>query len=141
MDDLPIGDRFVIPANELIERFETSGGPGGQHANRSATRVVLSFDVAASETVDPDAKRRIVEKLGPRLRDGVVTVDAGESRSQWRNRQAARRRLRELLEEALRPEPPPRRPTRPGAAARRRRLEEKRARGEVKRLRRRPDIE
>lgn len=141
MDDLAIGDRFVIPASELVERFETSGGPGGQHANRSATRVVLSFDFTASEAFDADTRRLLKERLPDRFRAGVVSVDASESRSQWRNRQAARRRLRSLLEEALRPPPPARRKTRPSKAARRRRLEEKRARGAVKRLRRRPEVE
>ena len=139
MDDLRIADRFVIPASELVERFDTSGGPGGQHANRSATRVILAFDLDATEVFTPDLKRTMAKHLASRLRDGVVSVEVDESRSQWRNRQVARRRLRLLLEEALRPPPPPRRRTRPSASARRRRLEEKRARGDVKRLRKPPE--
>lgn len=139
-DDLAVADDLVIPAGELVWRFSTSGGPGGQHANRSATRVELQFDLGASPSVDDTARRRMLGRLGPRARDGVVTVVVDESRSQWRNRQLARRRLRELVEEALRPETK-RRPTRPSRAARRRRLEEKRRRSITKRLRGRPDIE
>lgn len=132
MDELRVG-RFSIPESELAESFTTSGGPGGQHANRSNTAVELRFDVAATEAIPQPERSRIVTRLGP-----VVTVVAGESRSQWRNRQMARRRLAERLEEAMRP-PTKRRPTRPTQAARRQRLENKRKQSEKKRLRRRPD--
>lgn len=132
MDDLEVG-RFTIPGAELEETFTTSGGPGGQHANRSSTAVQLRFDVAASPSLPEPEKARILEVEGP-----VITVTASESRSQWRNRAMARRRLVARLEEALRP-PRPRRPTRPTGASRRARLESKRQQAEKKRLRRRPE--
>ena len=128
----------LIPARELKWRFDPSGGPGGQHANKSATRVELSFDVAASTALSVGQRERILTRLGDEAAAGVVTVHAGESRSQWRNRQTARRRLVGLLIEAMRPPPPPRRPTLPTRASAERRLAAKRSRSEIKRLRRRP---
>jgi ribosome-associated protein len=122
-----------LPEEELVWRFETSGGPGGQHANRSATRAVVTFDVAASRSFDDATKERIISRLG-----STVVVEVDESRSQWRNRQTALARLVERLEAAAQPPPPPRRATRPSAAERRRRVEEKRRRAERKRLRRPP---
>ncbi len=138
MDDLAVTDSLSIPAAELQWRFDPSGGPGGQHANKSSTRVELSFDVAGSQALDDDMRERVVRNLAGALRDGVLTVQVGESRSQWRNRQIARRRLAETLREAMRPPQPKRRPTRPSRAARERRLADKKARSEKKRLRRRP---
>jgi ribosome-associated protein len=135
---LRIGPALLIPAEELQERFDTSGGPGGQHANRSATRVELAFDLAASPSLPEAVKARLLERLGPRAQGGVVRVVAVDSRSQWRNRQAARRRLAALLSEALETSRE-RRPTRPSAAARVRRLAEKRHRSQAKRRRRPPD--
>lgn len=132
MDDLAVG-RFTIPAAELEEHFTTSGGPGGQHANRSSTAVELRFDVVGSEAFPEPERSRLVERLG-----AVVTVTASDSRSQWRNRALARQRLSERLEEALRP-PKRRRATKPTRASRRRRLESKRKQSEKKRLRRRPE--
>ncbi len=137
-DDLVVRDDLVIPAAELQWRFTTSGGPGGQHANKAATRAELSWDLAASPTVDPATRRRLQDRLGSHLAGGVVTVAVDETRSQWRNRSIARRRLAELVFDALREEAP-RRPTRPTRAAKRRRLESKRRRGVLKRLRRPPD--
>jgi len=139
VEDLEIVAGVVVPAAELQWRFEPAGGPGGQHANRAATRAVLRFDVAGSRALDPSTRDRILARLGPAAPGGVVTVVADEHRSQWRNRMEARARLAARLRAALAPEPPPRRPTRPRAAARARRLARKRARGEVKRLRRRPE--
>lgn len=139
MEDLEVSPSLTIPASELIWRFDTSGGPGGQHANRSSTRVELSFDVAGSSALDGARKARVLEHAA--IDDGVATVRVSESRSQWRNRQLARRRLADLLNEALRPPSPPRKRTRPGRAARERRLAAKRTRSETKRLRRRPEPE
>jgi ribosome-associated protein len=139
MDDLVVTSEVVIPAAELIVRFDTSGGPGGQHANRSSTRVELSFDVSASAVLDATTRERLLGH--PSIENGIARVQVGESRSQWRNRQLARRRLAELLAEALRPPPPTRKRTRPGRAARERRLREKRARSEKKQLRRPPEQE
>lgn len=136
-DDLTVG-RHVIPAAELEWDFSPSGGPGGQHANRSNTRATLRYDLASSEAFPPELREAMLSRLGSRAGDGVVRVTADESRSQWRNRSLARRRLAELLTEAMK-RPARRRPTKPSRAAKRRRLEEKRAHGEKKRLRRPPD--
>jgi len=133
MEDLRVGDHS-IPAKELHWRFSATGGPGGQHANRSATRAELRFDPAASIAFDDDDKHRIARRIGA----GVVVVVVDDSRSQWRNRQTARRRLASMLAAALKPDPPPRRPTRPSRSARERRLRDKKARAETKRGRRTP---
>lgn len=132
MDGLTVG-RFTIPETEIEETFTTSGGPGGQHANRSRTAVELRFDVSATTGIPEPERNRVVSRLG-----SVVTVTASESRSQWRNRSIARDRLVRRLEEALRP-PQTRRPTIPSRAARQQRLDAKRRRSEKKRLRRRPE--
>jgi ribosome-associated protein len=138
MSDLTLPGGINVPERELQWRFGPSGGPGGQHANRAATRAELSFDLAASSAFDDAAKARLEERLGRRLSGGVVTVIADESRSQWRNRVVARRRLAALLAEALRPRRP-RLATAPSRGARQRRLAAKRARGDLKRMRRPPD--
>jgi ribosome-associated protein len=131
MDDLVVAG-VTIPAGELEERFETSGGPGGQHANRSQTAVVLRFEVAGS-SLPEEVRGRLMRSLG-----SVVEVQAGESRSQHRNRQIARERLARRLAKALE-EPRARRWTAPTRASRERRLAEKTARSETKRRRRRPE--
>ncbi len=138
MDDLEVTADVTIPAAELTWRFDPSGGPGGQHANKSATRVELRLDVASSSAFDDDMHRRVLDNLESALSDGVLVVQVGESRSQWRNRQLARRRMVDMLRAAMRPPQPKRRPTRPSRAARERRLSQKRTRAETKRLRRRP---
>ncbi len=135
--DLRVNDRLTIPGDELRWSFTTSGGPGGQHANRSATRAELTFDIAASPSLPAAVKDRLIAALGR----SEIVVRGSSERSQWRNRQTARRRLAGILEAALRPPPPPRRSTAPSQAARRRRMEEKRRRGEVKQARRPPEIE
>jgi ribosome-associated protein len=133
VDDLPLtprpGTELWIPAEELRWRFSRSGGPGGQAVNTTDSRVELVFDLAATRSLPPPLQARALARLADRLVAGTLVVVASEHRSQWRNRQAARRRLRELLEEALRPPPPPRRPTRPGRAAVERRLRAKKLRG------------
>ena len=126
--------RFDIPESELRWRFGPSGGPGGQHANKSSTRAELTFDTEDSRAFDEAIRERLVEKLGSEIR---ITEDG--SRSQATNRKRAVRRLHAMLEEAARPDPPRRRPTKPSRSARRRRLEEKRARGVKKRQRRTPN--
>jgi ribosome-associated protein len=141
MDDLRVGRDVVIPESELTWRFDPSGGPGGQHANKSATRVELSFDVRKSAALAEPLRQRILDHLASDAAAGIVTVQVNESRSQWRNRQIARRRLADLLVDAMRPPPPRRRSTRPTRASRERRLSAKKARGETKRLRRRPDLD
>ena len=121
-----------IPVSELQFRFSASGGPGGQHANKVATRVELRFDVAGSPSLGPHQRARLLEKLGPEVR-----VVADDERSQLRNRQLAVERFRERMAAALRIEKT-RRPTRPSRGAKERRLAEKRRLSERKRSRR-PD--
>jgi len=113
-------------------RFSRSSGPGGQHAQRSSTRVEALFDVEASEALTPAQKRRVVERAGP-----VLRAVAQDERSQWRNRELAIERLVAALREALRVRRA-RVATEPTAAARERRLERKRRRAETKRRRRPP---
>lgn len=141
MDDLAVNESVVIPAGELSWRFGPSGGPGGQHANKASTRAELIFAIAGSEAFSQSMHRRVVGALGRRIVNGELVIVVDESRSQWRNRQLARQRLAEDLRDAMRPPPPPRRPTKPSRRARARRLDEKKRRGDVKRSRRRPDIE
>lgn len=140
MDDLRINDTMVIPAGELHWTYSPSGGPGGQHANRASSRAQVRFDLSATTACDASTTQRILARLGPRAKDGTVTVSVDESRSQWRNRQTARARLAEILREALRPETL-RIATQPGRSSRKKRLEAKRKRAETKRLRGRPDPE
>jgi len=138
MDDLRISDTISIPADELQWTFSPAGGPGGQHANRSSTRAELRFDVAASRAFDDESKRRLLDKVGD---NSVMLVTVDETRSQWRNRQIARQRLGEQLNEALRPDPPRRRATKPSRAARRRRIDAKRSRSRTKSLRKSPGLD
>lgn len=141
MDEpLEIRPGLEVPASELSWRFDTSGGPGGQHANRAASRAELSFDLGASPSIPGDLRDLMLSNLGARARHGVVTVAADDSRSQWRNRAIARRRLARLLREALRTTRR-RRATRPSAGVRRRRRDAKQRRSQTKRLRRRPEPE
>ena len=128
----------VIPDSELSWRFSRSSGPGGQHVNTSDTAAELSFDVAGSAALPERYRERALERLGGRLVNGVLTVRAEEHRSQLRNRRAAEDRLAAVLEEAMRPPAAPRVPTKPSRGARQRRLNHKKKRGEIKRLRGRP---
>ena len=123
----------TLPMAELAWRFSRSSGPGGQHVNTSDTRVELSFDLARTEALPPVWKERALRRLADRLVDGVVTVRAGEHRSQWRNREAAALRLAALLAEATAPPPRARRPTRVPRAVTERRLRAKKQRSEIKR--------
>ena len=136
--DLHLERGPVIPARELRWDFGPASGPGGQHVNRANTRVGLSFSIAGSDALSEAQRGRMQRRLATRIRSGSVRLVVADHRSQWRNRQVARRRLRALLDDALAPDPPPRRAMRPGPAAHRRRLEEKRKRAETKRLRRPP---
>ena len=122
-----------IPRSEIELRFSRSSGPGGQHAQRTETRVEAVFDVEGSTALTDLQKRRVVAKAGPTIR-----AVAQDERSQWRNRELAVERVVEALREALKIERR-RRPTKPTAAARERRLEQKRRRSQTKRLRRPPD--
>jgi ribosome-associated protein len=123
----------VLPLGEVEFRFSRSSGPGGQHAQKSETRVEAVFDVEASTALSDVQKRRVVARAGP-----VLRAVAQDERSQLRNRELALERLVEQLRRALRVERR-RLPTQPTAASRERRLEEKRRRSQMKRLRRPPD--
>ena len=121
-----------LPPDEIELRFSRSSGPGGQHAQRSETRVEAIFDVESSSALTPAQKRRVIDRSGP-----VLRAVAQDERSQWRNRELAVERLVEALRKALRVERR-RRPTAPTAASRERRLEQKRRRSATKKLRRPP---
>lgn len=123
----------LIPEAEVSWRFSRSSGPGGQGVNTTDSRVELLFDVAGSPSLTELMRRRALERLGPRLVDGVLAISASEHRSQLRNREAAERRLVEVLTEATAPPPRKRRPTTPTRGAKERRLQEKKLRGEIKR--------
>ena len=122
----------VLPRSEIELRTSRSSGPGGQHAQKSETRVEAVFDVEASNALSDAQKRRVVARAGP-----VLRAIAQDERSQLRNKELATERLVEALREALRV-PRRRVPTKPSAASRERRLEQKKRRGQVKRLRRQP---
>ena len=132
-EGLRIGRLVVVPERELSERFSRSSGPGGQGVNTTDSRVELSFDVVRSPSLPATTRARMLTRLEGRLVDGVVTVVAGEHRSQLANRRAARDRMAELLTEAAAPPPRTRRPTRPSRAANQRRLEAKKRRSQTKR--------
>ena len=133
MDDaLVVNEELAIPLGEIELRASRSSGPGGQHANVTASRIEAVFDVAASPTLTDDQRGRLRERLGDR-----VSAVAQDARGQARNRELALERLREKLATGLR-RPQARRPTRPSRAARERRLEQKRRTSERKRRRRPP---
>ena len=125
----------LIPDDEIELRASRSSGPGGQHANVTASRIEAVFEIDSSRVLDDEHKRRLRARFGPR-----VTAIAQDSRSQSRNRQLAIERLRERVDAALRPRKR-RRPTKATSASRERRLASKRRRSEVKRDRRRPEPE
>ena len=124
---------LAIPLAEIRLRTSRSSGPGGQHAQKTETRVEAIFDVEASATLDDEQKARVRERLGP-----IVRAVAQDERSQSRNRELALERLAAALRDGLRSERP-RRPTKPTKISKERRLAEKRVRGRTKRLRRPPD--
>jgi ribosome-associated protein len=131
-DPLEIARGVALPLEEIVLRTSRSSGPGGQHANVTASRVEAVFDVAASTALSDAQKARVIERAGPR-----VTAVAQDARSQARNRELALERLRERLAAAL-ARPRPRRPTRPTADSRRRRASEKQRQAQRKAQRRPP---
>ncbi|MFD6435758.1 alternative ribosome rescue aminoacyl-tRNA hydrolase ArfB [Streptomyces venezuelae] len=122
-----------LPEAELMWRFSRSSGPGGQHVNTTDSQVELRFDLANTDALPEVWKRRALERLGPRLVDGVIAVRASEHRSQWRNREMAATRLASLLAEATAPPPKPRRATKVPRGINERRLRNKKQRSETKR--------
>jgi ribosome-associated protein len=133
-DVLHIRSDLALPLSEIELRTSRSSGPGGQHANVTASRVEASFDVAASPTLSDEQRARIASRLGPR-----VTATAQDTRSQHRNRELALERLASRLAHALEVRRP-RTKTRPTRASQQRRVDAKKRRGELKRARRRPDF-
>jgi len=128
----------IIPRDELNYSFLPSGGPGGQHANRSSTKVVLEWDVTGSKAVGPRQRQRIQNALRSRIDSaGILRLSSDRHRSQLRNRDDVTRRLADLVASALRPVKS-RTATAPSASARARRIRDKRHRGEIKKGRRRP---
>ena len=132
-DSIRVTRSVVVPLGEIELRFSRSSGPGGQHAQKSETRVEAVFDVEASEALSPAQKRRVLGRAGP-----VIRAVAQDERSQWRNRQLAVERIVEQLRDALRVERR-RLATKPTTGSVERRLEQKRRRSQTKRLRRGPD--
>ena len=123
----------TVPVSAVVWRFDPSGGPGGQHANRSKTRVEAMVDLASAGDMDPEVRQKLIDRLGDEVR---IVVD--DTRSQARNREIALDRLEERLRSGI-AVAKPRKPTRPSQRARWRRLDEKRRRAETKRSRARID--
>jgi ribosome-associated protein len=135
MDGLRVTQNLTIPLSEVEVRASRSSGPGGQHANVTASRIEASFDVEASKSLSDAQRERLHRRFGRQ-----VTAVAQDARSQARNRELALERLRSRIGGAL-AIPKRRRPTKPSRTARERRLESKRRTGERKRARRRPGYE
>lgn len=135
---IPILRGLALDESELVFVATTAQGPGGQHVNRSQTRVEVRWNIDTSSSLDADQRRRLHERLRTRItREGELRVSSQKHRSQARNRDAAVERLVELVAEALH-EDPARRATRPTLASRAQRVGDKKKRGDVKKLRRRP---
>ena len=132
-ESIRVNSRVAVPLAEIAVRTSRSSGPGGQHAQKTESRVEVVFDVLESVALSDAQKERVVGRVGP-----VLRAVAQDERSQARNRELALERLAEQLRAALRV-PRARRPTKPSAAAVERRLDTKRRRGATKRLRREPD--
>jgi ribosome-associated protein len=132
---LPVASGLVIPGREIHESASRAGGPGGQHVNKTSTRVTLRWNVETSEVLSDAQRRRLRRRLASRLtRRGALVVHADATRSRTRNRALARERLAALVREGLATRRP-RRATRPGAAARARRVQAKRRRSAIKQRR------
>ena len=134
-EELRINERLALPLAEIELRTSRSSGPGGQHANVTASRVEAVFDVESSQALDEAQRSRLRERLGP-----VVTAVAQDARGQSRNRELALRRLAQKIAAGLRVQRK-RRATRPTRASKQRRLEQKRRTAEKKSKRRRPPLE
>ncbi|MDQ3155459.1 MAG: aminoacyl-tRNA hydrolase [Actinomycetota bacterium] len=130
--------RVAVPESEMTWRFSRSSGPGGQSVNTTDSRVELLWRLADTAVLTDEQKALATTRLRGRLVDGAITITASQYKSQHRNREAAKVRLESLLAQALVP-PRPRRATKPSRAARQRRLDDKKQRGQTKRLRQRPE--
>jgi ribosome-associated protein len=135
---IQITPTLALDESEIQIAYVQSSGPGGQNVNKVATAAQLRFDVEHSTSLPPEVRERLIELAGKNItKDGWLVIDARRFRTQERNRQDALDRLAELIRAATH-RPKPRRPTTPSRAAKRRRLESKRKRSEVKRLRKPP---
>ncbi len=133
--DLTINSHVRVPLAELRYRFVRSSGPGGQHVNKAETQVELTFDVAHSPSLSDVQRQRILTKLKNLIdAEGVLHLTAQSERSQLRNREAVTERFQQVLAQALHV-PKKRRPTQPSAASQERRIEGKKQRGQIKKLR------
>lgn len=133
-----VTDRVIPQSAEIEFRASRAGGPGGQHVNRRETRIEARWNVLKSASISEAERARILAKLGARIgKDGVLRVVAEAERSQYRNKELATSRLQELVAAALEV-PKQRKPTRPSRSAREERLREKKLRGEIKALRKKP---
>ncbi|MFP4623479.1 MAG: alternative ribosome rescue aminoacyl-tRNA hydrolase ArfB [Gemmatimonadota bacterium] len=140
-DSISISNRFTIPDSELEYQASRSGGPGGQHANTTASRIQLRWNVRASPSLSEGRRAQILERLSTRIdQDGVLQVTVDTHRSQHRNREVAAERLAELVRRALRPRKK-RKTTRRTRASNEKRLRKKKHRGRLKQLRGRVDPE
>lgn len=138
-EGLRVAPGVVIPEHELVVRASRSSGPGGQGVNTTSSKVELRWDVAASTALTEHQRERLLDRLAPRLtNEGVLVLQGSEQRSQHQNRAAVLARLAAIVGEALEPERP-RHATRPSRGSVLRRLDAKRARGDVKRLRKPPE--